>query len=63
MFEPASLKRVKHSSFGGCIRRPTGDLPGLTVPPDAPRRRFTPGLSVHGGHAKGEDALLATPSL
>src|ERR671937_571311 len=32
MFEPASLKRVKNSSFGGCVRRPTGALPGHGVP-------------------------------
>src|SRR6266852_3094224 len=36
MFEPASLKRVKNSSFGGCIPWPTGDLPGPTVPACAP---------------------------
>jgi len=29
LFELALLKGVKNSSFGGCIRRPTGDLPGL----------------------------------
>jgi hypothetical protein len=63
MSEPASLKRVKNSSFGGCIRRPTGDLPKPTVPACAPRRRFAKGLSVHSGQAKGEDSLLATPSL
>jgi hypothetical protein len=27
--ELALLKRVKNFLFGGCIRRPTGDLPGL----------------------------------
>ena len=27
-FELALLKRVKNSSFGGCIRRPTGDRLG-----------------------------------
>jgi hypothetical protein len=63
MFEPASLKRVKNSSFGGYIRRPTEDLPGPTVPACAPRRRFAKGLSVHSGQAKGEYSLLATPSI
>ena len=53
----------KNSSFGGCIRRPTGDLPGPTVPACAPRRRFATGLSVHSGQAKGEYPLLATPSI
>jgi len=29
----------KNSSFGGCIRTPTGDLPGPTVPASAPPLR------------------------
>jgi hypothetical protein len=33
MFEPASLKGMKNSSFGGCIRWPTGDLPVRAAPP------------------------------
>lgn len=32
-FDPALLKRVKNFSFRGCIRRPSGDPPGPTVPP------------------------------
>jgi hypothetical protein len=48
-FEPALLKRVKTFSFRGCIRRPTGDPPGPTVPPYAARHRFARRLPVHSG--------------
>jgi hypothetical protein len=54
---------VKNSSVGDCMRGPTGDLPGPTVPPSAPRHRFASGVSVHTGHARGEHPLLATPSI
>jgi hypothetical protein len=46
MVEPASVKRMKNSSFGGYIRWPTGDLPV--------GRRFTKGLSIHRGQEQGE---------
>jgi hypothetical protein len=47
--EPALLKRVQNFSFRGCIRRPTGDPPGPTIPPYAARRRFARRLSDHSG--------------
>lgn len=50
MFEPASLKRVKNLSFGGCVRRPTGIFPGPrpAVRSGPPHRK---GSSVHSGPA------------
>ena len=64
MFEPASLKRLKNSSFGGCIRRPTGDLGGPTIP-YAPRRAAASqkGVSARAKKRKESTAFLATFSI
>ena len=44
-------EEVKNSLFGGCIRRPIGDLPG---PRCLRARRSAKGLPVQNGQAKGE---------
>jgi hypothetical protein len=54
---------VKNFSFRGCIRRPTEDPPGPTVPPYAAPRRFAKRSSVDSGRRTGEEyALLSAPN-
>jgi hypothetical protein len=64
-FEPALLKRVKNFSFRGCIRRPTGGLPGPggTAVRGAPPLREEVARPQRTMKGKGEYPLLSTFNL